>query len=379
MGSFIYYYLIDKPDAYTPDYLSNSKTVITVIFLLLYIGILIGLRKNKYTKILIAGLFICSMIELGLNMRLSLDGLDYASYSEYSVQVQEQRAIFERLREEPGELYRVESGLHGIAYPDAPLLYDYNSVTHYSSTIPNSCLTFLDKVELYTGAYTTYYKMETDTFITSLLGIKYLVSDELLSERDYTLIGTENTAQGNVYLYRNPYYLPLGFCVSPDAEGAALPDRKEYEEAADYGTAQNHLIRTLAGEDLGDVYDENGNVCGDIWERYRSSLLGSPVSNMEKSGSRLSCIADNSSDVAQLLLFTVPYDKGWKAEIDGVDTTIRSVFGTLMAVMLEPGTHRIDLTYRAPYMREGFIVSCISWGLLGCGLLLKKRKKSIEG
>lgn len=50
------------------------------------------------------------------------------------------------------------------------------------------------------------------------------------------------------------------------------------------------------------------------------------------------------------LVFSIPYEKGWRIKIDGELMEQREVLGALMAVKLAPGTHIIDMRY----IPEGF-------------------------
>jgi len=46
------------------------------------------------------------------------------------------------------------------------------------------------------------------------------------------------------------------------------------------------------------------------------------------------------------MLLTIPYDKGWKAYVDGVETQTYEILGAVTALNLTPGTHTVELKYR---------------------------------
>ena len=50
------------------------------------------------------------------------------------------------------------------------------------------------------------------------------------------------------------------------------------------------------------------------------------------------------------LVFSIPYEKGWKITVDGEKVSQKEVLGALMAVDLEPGEHVIEMRY----VPEGF-------------------------
>ncbi len=58
--------------------------------------------------------------------------------------------------------------------------------------------------------------------------------------------------------------------------------------------------------------------------------------------------------------FSIPYDKGWSATVDGVPASTVSVFGAFIGIPLEPGRHTVSLHYETPGFKLGLYVS------LGC-------------
>ena len=60
-----------------------------------------------------------------------------------------------------------------------------------------------------------------------------------------------------------------------------------------------------------------------------------------------------------MLLLTVPYAKGWKAYVDGKETTLYQANIKYSALELEAGEHEIKLEYKTPFLREGMICSVV--------------------
>lgn len=87
-------------------------------------------------------------------------------------------------------------------------------------------------------------------------------------------------------------------------------------------------------------------------------------------------------DTKAAVAIGIPYSKGWRAEVDGIEEKIYRANTKNMAVVLEPGEHEIKLTYHTPFLRLGLIVSILSWGFFG-GILvfnktgIKKLKKDV--
>ena len=78
------------------------------------------------------------------------------------------------------------------------------------------------------------------------------------------------------------------------------------------------------------------------------------------------------------MLFSIPYDDGWQAQVDGKPVKIHQVVDNLMAVNLKPGQHKVELNYQVPGLKIGWIVSFVSIVLFLCFELLKYRSKKYK-
>ena len=66
----------------------------------------------------------------------------------------------------------------------------------------------------------------------------------------------------------------------------------------------------------------------------------------------------NNSGDDNLLFFSVPYDEGWTATVNGEDADIEEVNIGFMAVRVKGHeTSEVRFTYRTPYLKTGCIVS----------------------
>jgi uncharacterized membrane protein YfhO len=55
----------------------------------------------------------------------------------------------------------------------------------------------------------------------------------------------------------------------------------------------------------------------------------------------------------QLLYWSIPFDIGWKALVDGKEQKIEQVSFGFMGIPLSAGNHQISLQYEAPYVSMG--------------------------
>lgn len=85
----------------------------------------------------------------------------------------------------------------------------------------------------------------------------------------------------------------------------------------------------------------------------------------------------------ELLLTTIPYEKGWKCYVDGEKTDITVYQDALIAVDPGPGTHEVELKFVAPGIRGGIVISAVGIVLLIVFIALdrntKTAVKAVEG
>ena len=87
----------------------------------------------------------------------------------------------------------------------------------------------------------------------------------------------------------------------------------------------------------------------------------------------------------QLLFFSIPYDKGWKVEVDGEKAKTVKVGDAFLAVPLSEGEHKVRLTFVPNGFAQGWKISIISIALFllilisDLGLIRKKPAKHDKG
>ena len=84
------------------------------------------------------------------------------------------------------------------------------------------------------------------------------------------------------------------------------------------------------------------------------------------------------SDQAKLLLITAPYEKGWKACVDGQETKIVAYQDAFIAIPLEAGAHTVELRFTPPGWKAGLAASCaglLIFAVVTVMILKEKEKK----
>jgi uncharacterized membrane protein YfhO len=76
----------------------------------------------------------------------------------------------------------------------------------------------------------------------------------------------------------------------------------------------------------------------------------------------------------KLVFFSIPFDKGWKASVDGAEQELVLVDAGMTGLIVDKGNHTIELHFDPRFRKEGMIVSVASLGLFGF-LVWRKRKQ----
>lgn len=102
------------------------------------------------------------------------------------------------------------------------------------------------------------------------------------------------------------------------------------------------------------------------------ALRAEPLENVETNWRGLTGTISVSKD--KFLCFSIPYDKGWTAYVDGEKANLVQANIGFMGVELEAGDHEIELKYWPPGLTAGIVLSCV--GLVGAICLFVYMRKS---
>ena len=134
----------------------------------------------------------------------------------------------------------------------------------------------------------------------------------------------------------------------------------------------------IDGSDLSDVdvfakkYD--GKVSAKEKYKYVGRTVKERVKNFKRDNTGFSCSTDYKK--GKLVWFSVPYDKGWDATLDGKKIEIIKSAG-MMAVKVPKGEHKAVFKYHTPWFKVGAIISGISFMIfivLSLTILIKSKR-----
>ncbi len=174
--------------------------------------------------------------ELGYNAASLVRGLDeqfgYKSTVAYEKAYDATAPLAEQLQARDTDVYRLET-TYRWSRNDA-LLYNYNGITHYSSTYHTALNRLFGKLGFFRRS--SWDANYASCPVTDMLfGVRYVLSKTALPA--YPAVARNDT----VVAYRNPYALPLGFAVDEDVLRWSLPG------SADPFAAQESLLAAMRG------------------------------------------------------------------------------------------------------------------------------------
>ena len=201
----------------------------------------------------------------------------------------------------------------------------------------------------------------TNYALRGLLSVEYLIttpeqrsSFEAEADEGWTYAGD----QDGYSLYRNENYVPMGFTydyfITEDTYESSIKSLRSNlllrtlvltdEDAARYG----QYLTELPESQLDDLYYDT--YVQDCADRRAHSCS---VFQMNNAGFH----AEIALEKENLVFFSVPYDDGFTAYVNGMQTDILKVNEGLMAVLCPAGTDSIDFVYQAACLSASRVVT----------------------
>lgn len=169
------------------------------------------LRKGEWRQV--AALTAAALAVIEVYANFSLTGFDVTSRSAYTKNWDSVKGLLKEIDAmESWKFYRGEE-TERLTKNDAPL-YGYSSSTIFSSLMNIGVGDFYRKMGMEGGK--NFYSYSGSTPLNSaMLSVKYLISQSPYEESPLRTLAADD---GQNYIYRNIYTLPLGFMVEEDFE-----------------------------------------------------------------------------------------------------------------------------------------------------------------
>lgn len=181
----------------------------------------------------------------------------------------------------------------------------------------------------------------------------------------------------------DPYYLTIGPAFSNNAASFAI-NNQQIAQTSEFNSPmvlnvspgnqkgqKQTLTMTLNNNSLQldsfALYHLNMNKFNKLMDKLQQR----PLKITHFSNTKISGTITTAKD--QVLMTTIPAQKGWHVKVDGKTVKPKKVLDEFLAVPLSAGKHTVTFTYRTPYLILGMLISIISIGILV--ILIKKEKQ----
>ena len=350
--------LFTKPQDIT--YLSRFiYACVTALIGILVLCVLLKIRQNGI------GRFLKSAIACVCIMAVIYGNVFIATGRSHSYDIK--NVVIDRLIEGKVTLpkddgYRID--VYG-GVDNTAMYLGYPSINAFHSVVPASVMEFYD----YIGVERSVASRPDTEYpaLRTLLSVKYLLNDTTLDkfidgDGEPKMAGFKYLkTDGGYYVYENQNYVGYGFSY----------DHYMSYAYADSFPQRNRSYLMLKAMLLDDSQIKKySDIMTDITEAeftgFTDEDLKQDAETLSKTQAQ-SFKIDNRGftatvirDKKSLVFFSVPYDEGFTATVDGVPAEIERVNKGFMAVLVDAGTSVIRFNYRTPMLDTGIYVSLIS-------------------
>ena len=269
-------------------------------------------------------------------------------------------------------------------YDNYPMIWGYPNMRCFHSIVPTSIMDFYDSLGItrdvasradhkaypLRGLFNVKYyfdkafsdKADTYSYELDMPGFKYLKK-----ENDF-------------YIYENEAYIPMGVAYN------WYIDKDSFSKMTTL-SREKTMLRALVLEDA--QITKYGGILEEIPETERFSIDDTNYTELcQEIAQTRTCDtftydsygfrATISLDAPQMVFFSVPYEKGWTAEVNGKAVTPEKVSIGFMAVPCSEGDNVIEFHYETPGLRIGLMISAGGLLVLIIYLIVTRRRAKAE-
>ncbi len=240
----------------------------------------------------------------------------------------------------------VRSNSFSDCYSNQGMIFKNSNLLSFNTNMSGSAFEFYNSVD-YPRLVST--NIEVDNPLNNFLSVKYFISCTNEKREDYELYKDTK----NYQIYLNDNYKELGFVFNNYISNKGFLSKNTEEK---YKIINDMII--LNDKQI-DKYRELYN--DDVEVRSNTFKFVNNGFNAK---------IDVSKDT--LVLYTVPYDEGWKAFVNKKEVKIEKVDNGLMAVKINKGVNNIKFTYYPSGLKLGLILSIVSYISLLLYIILNK-------
>lgn len=262
------------------------------------------------------------------------------------------------------------------AMDNVAMYWQKPSIQAFHSIVPGSVMDFYTSIGVERGVAS---RPEASHYaIRGLLSVKYLFEyhdpngTKFVQDGKTQMPGFRYYATQNGFdVYTNDAYIPMGFTYdyylsATDYEAVTKSKREMVMLQAlvvpdDRAVQASTVLKKL--ENAGSVEYSHSNYLALCAERAKTACTSFETT-------RTGFAATTALERDNYVFFSVPYESGWSAQVDGKSAEIVQANVGFMAVRVPAGTHTVTFTYETPGLRLGVLVSLIALAVLLLYLLI---------
>lgn len=382
--------LLFTPSPSFEQNISQGMRSTSTLLILLYTGVLLAYTKwNNQRNTSIAALVLICMAEAifysstTINDRDAITGKELkekTGYNDYTLEG------LSYLKARDNGFYRVNKNFQSgpaihTSYNDAKVQGFFGTTSYHSFNQINYVrfLGIMGVVNPKDEFQTRWIKgLGERPLLLSIAGVKYMLAKS--PDPGLKMFGYDSLTKFNdVVVLRNNYAQPLGVV---------------YDKGMD-----EHSFKQLSNNQK-DIYLFRGCVV-DSGDNELASAIGKYTIADTPATTTLNLYYQSAQDLAKkslkitkfredhingevttsspnVLFFSIPYDEGWKAMVNGKESKIHRVNCGFVGLLLPAGKNTVDLKFTPRYMKEGGIITLIALIAFGGLLFLTSREKTNE-
>lgn len=332
-------------------------------FLILYAVILVGLNYPKVKLFSQIAIIIALIFELGyfsfqtVNNRQSVTTTEMnqrIGYNDYT------KEAIQYLKANDSNFYRLEkdysSGIAMHRSINDAKVQNFYGTSNYSSFNQLNYIRFLQKVKIIeeNNEIATRWApgFKTRPLLMNMASVKYILSKQ--KNPEYQKFGYYPVWDSlGIKILKNQFFIPLGYTYdkyTSMSDFEKMPNTTMMDIAIlksciisdneSYYAKYSSKLQQLSPKELQVKYTWQ-NLAQDVAERKIDTLTITSFQHHHIKGT-IKC------NKPKVLFFSIPYDPGWTAKVDGKETPVEMVNIGFCGILLESGEHNVELEYILP-------------------------------
>lgn len=345
---------------------------LTALLLGIYL-IILYLLKSKKAKTRIISIILCAfvcteaLVGACLSWAGQFDDAGLATKANYDGFKESQDVISEFLEEKSIDGFFRAERLFSRKSNDN-LVLNINGISEFTSTYNKGAKDLLKKLGYKTQDQSALYRFSNE-LADSLLGIKYVISDEIINSKPDEIIKSDiykeiEVLDGKYTVYENKYALPIMYAVSNKILEADMTRQMSAENFTLY------IADLMLDQDLG------SNVTEKKLERIYPLFMEGGLKNASVTDTKISGTITAKEN--QIVFTTLPYDRMWQVYVDGERVDTYKCLDAMVAFDISEGEHTIEMRYVPMQWYVGITVTglgCLIFSILVVIDFIKKLRQ----